>query len=300
MIVHDVVQGSREWWALRLGMPTVSRFSQIITPSRLEPSAARFNLIAQLLTERILQKPSDFTELDDELVSGFGADGTPWMRRGSDLEDEAGRWYSAHKGIDTERVGFVTDDAATIGGSPDRRAGEGGLEIKCRSAVYHMRMLLGYDDIAERTQIQGYLWLTGWPWWDCLAYNPDLPKRLDRHFPDRAFFAAFEDALGVFRADFERAESTLDAITEDVIENDNLTALLVASIKSKTGPPSVLDPDEIDELRRDLYAAKEARVLTATEVHAVLEDSWHGDADEVRSRWAEIRALLGVEPEPAA
>lgn len=306
MIVHDVVQGSREWWALRLAIPTASRFGQIITPAQLKPSRGRFNLIADLMVEKLLGKPSDFTELDDDMVSGVSADGTPWMRRGSELEEEAARWYVAHRASSGERadvreIGFVTNDERTIGASPDRAVGDdGGLEIKCRSATYHMRIVLGFDEIADRTQVQGTLWLTGWKWIDQIAYNPDLPKRIDRAYPDPRFFRAFEQAWAVFRKDFAAAEKALAGITEDCVEDDNLKALLAASLqKETTEADGALDLDSLDALREDMERAGSLGLWSDDDTLAVVQDIEAGEWESVREMAKYLRRLLETEATPA-
>ncbi len=161
----DVKQGSRAWFDLRLGIPTVSRFPRIVTAAKLQYGKGAKPFIAELLAERILGQPLDETELH-----------TGWTDRGSNMENEAREWYAFYKDVTPVQTGFVTTDLGGIGGSPDSLVdddpddGEGGLEIKIRSAAKHMACVLGLDPIAEPMQVQGYLWVTGRSWWDVLAY----------------------------------------------------------------------------------------------------------------------------------
>ena len=209
MIVHDVQQGSREWYALRLGIPTVSQFGSFITAAKLQYGAGHKRVVSRLVAERILERPVDWGVEDS----------TIWTDRGTDMEDEAWRWYEAMYGVDTVAVGFVTTNGGKVGGSPDRlvrvSANDdtwvGGLEIKCRKADNHMKCVLGFDPTADHLQVQGYLWLTGLPWWDVLAYNPDLPKRVDRVYPDAETFLAIESCLDRLASDIEDAEDKLAA-----------------------------------------------------------------------------------------
>lgn len=233
MIVHDVVQGSREWYALRLGIPTVSQFPRFITKAKLQYAAGAKGLVAELVAEKILGRPCDW---------GAG-DSTIWTDRGTDMEDEAWRWYEAYTDADTRAVGFVTTDQGGVGGSPDRLVlgpdGEpvGGVEIKCRSAKNHMECVLSATPAtAEPLQVQGYLWLTGLPWWDVVAFNPDLPKRIDRVYPDGETFKAIEACLDRLAQDIAAAEKRLEAVHgvvryDERSGHDSLVDQLYASVE---------------------------------------------------------------------
>jgi hypothetical protein len=51
MIIHDVVQGSPEWHALRAGIPTASEFSQLVTSTG-EPSKSMKEYALVLAAEK--------------------------------------------------------------------------------------------------------------------------------------------------------------------------------------------------------------------------------------------------------
>ena len=155
-----------------------------------------------------------------------------WTGRGTDMEAEARRWYEFYREVTVDEVGFITTDDGTIGGSPDGMVGDdGGVEIKCRSAKHHMECVLGISDIADRLQVQGYLWLTGRPWWDVVAYNPDLPKKIVRTYQDPTVQVAIEKALDEFFVDMEKAEKALAAEGDVIDEDDELLFQLIGSIK---------------------------------------------------------------------
>jgi hypothetical protein len=206
MIVHDCVQGSREWWALRLGIPTASRFSRIVTAKQLKYSAGARPFAAELIGEQILGQPLD----DKEVESLF-------MSRGNEMEDEARRWYEFHTGNKITQVGFVTVDGGGIGCSPDGLVGEpdafeGGVEIKCRSAKKHMEIICGLTDITDGLQVQGSIWVTGLPWWDELAYHPKLPKMLVRTRPIPRVQEVLSASLDQFLQEMEKAKQSLEAL----------------------------------------------------------------------------------------
>lgn len=293
-------QRSREWIALRVGMPTASRFASLITAKTLRPSMGRFSLIAQILAERRLDGLVDWQELDDPVISGVDSGGTPWQKRGSELEDDARRWYQLHKGVKVTEIGFVSD--GRIGCSPDGmvEGSEIGLEIKCRNAAQHLRRVLGYESIADRTQIQGTLFVTGWKAVDAVAFNPDLPKRIVRHHPDPAFFKAFRQALAVFEKDLEKAQVAMDGITEDCVEDDNLKALLAASLqKETTEADGALDLDTLDALREDMERAHSLGLWSDDDTLAVITDVEAGEWESVRGMAEYLRRLLETEATPA-
>lgn len=188
MIAHNVAQGSPEWKALRLGIPTASNFHRIIAPKTGKLSAQADAYMAQLVAEALLGIPLD-------------GDASDFMERGSALEAEAVAFYELERGVTTEEVGFCTLDDGSAGCSPDRLVGEdGGLEIKCPTPGVHVQYLLGLDSVSDkyRAQVQGGLWITGRRWWDVCSYHPEMPTALIRVERDEAFIAALSQAVQWF------------------------------------------------------------------------------------------------------
>jgi hypothetical protein len=201
---HTVTQGSAEWMALRAGIPTASQFSNIITAKKAELSASHTKYLAWLAAERILGRPIDQPY-------------TMPMQHGKDFEAKAVAAYEFHAGMASTACGFVTNDACTIGASPDRFVGdEGLLEIKCPQAPTYMMYLLGSaspTDDDYRAQIQGQLWVCERQWVDFMPFHPELPPmdpvRVYRDEPyigklSRAveeFSRKLEDAIARLRAD---------------------------------------------------------------------------------------------------
>mgnify|MGYP000916683345 CR=1 FL=1 len=187
MIRLDVEQGSPGWIEARLGLPTASRFDEIITPKTLKLSASSEKYRNELLAEWLLG------------VSLSGGDDSDFMTRGKALEDEARSWYELQHDVEVDRVGFVMRDDQRAGCSPDGFVGvDGGLEIKCPSAAVHVGYLLGDVATAYRCQVQGSLWITGREWWDVLSYHPSLPKAYVRTYRNEEFIAALEKLHGQF------------------------------------------------------------------------------------------------------
>lgn len=247
MKIHHVDQGTQEWRELRLGRPTASRFDCLINNApvwivttaggqsrhRSEETAAKkvaawekkgASASCAQVWEPSAQSRTYIRELLGEWATGVPADNyeSQAMLRGRHLEDEAVAYYEMARDLTSDPGGFVTNDAGTVGCSPDRlvyRTGEhaqpvGGLEIKCPSATVHIGYLLegdaGISD-AYRHQVQGCLWLTGLKWWDTLSYHPDLPPALVRITRDEAWADAFAPLLFDFLTDLERGKEDLRA-----------------------------------------------------------------------------------------
>lgn len=186
MIVHTFKQGSPEWISARLGIPTASRFSDILTAKTRKPSASQTKYLCALVAERIIGSPVEHASTD-------------FMLRGSALELEAVAAYEFERDCVTEAVGFVTDDAHRWGCSPDRLVGtDGGLEIKCLSAREHVAAILGMRDEDHVVQVMGNLWITGRNWWDTEFFNPMMPTHIVRTYRDEQHIAQIAEAVQQF------------------------------------------------------------------------------------------------------
>lgn len=200
MIVHNCTQGTSEWLQLRAGIPTASAFDMILTKSG-KPSQSAERYFYTLLAERLMGHPIA------EHISF-------WMQRGSEMEREALRYYEFQRDEETTEVGFITNDAGTIGASPDRLVGEDGLlEIKCPRDYVHVGYMLqsgkAYDEY--KVQCQSQLWVTGRKWTDVLSYHPELPMALVRIERDDDFIELIEAAVTTFSLELERRWEELQA-----------------------------------------------------------------------------------------
>ncbi len=195
MIHHKCVQGSEEWLRLRRGMPTASEFDSLITPKKGEPTKGekRSRYLAFLLAECILDMP----------LSGVT---TAAMDHGHDWEPKARSAYEMARGTDVELCGFCTNDAMTIGASPDGFVSEyGSIEIKCpEKPEIHVSYLINPMTLVEEywCQVQGQLFVTGRKWTDMVSYFSGLPMVTARVLPDEEFQKKLGAALDSFVADF--------------------------------------------------------------------------------------------------
>lgn len=185
MIRLNCEQGSPEWFAARLGIPTASRFGDIITAKTLKLSASSERYAHELIASTVLGYDVE------SATSGF-------MARGTLLEKKAVDYYEMQNDCETETVGFILRDDRCVGCSPDRFVGTNGLlEIKCPSAAVHIGYLLE-ESIGYRLQVQGQLWLTEREWCDTVSYNPELPSMFMREERDEKVIAAIAGAVNQF------------------------------------------------------------------------------------------------------
>ena len=170
----DLAQGSDDWLAARLGIPTASCFDKIVTPKTLELSKASKPYLCRLLAEWMYGAPLE------AFTSG-------WMDRGKNLEPEAIRYYEMERECETLAIGLVLTEDCMAGASPDRLVGDGGaLELKCPALETHVGYMLEPQSLVDeyRLQVQGQLWVIGRAWADVMSYSPGFPAVIVRVLPD--------------------------------------------------------------------------------------------------------------------
>ncbi len=198
MQVLDIEQGSEAWHKARLGIPTASRFKEIITPAKGEKSKSYKADLFELLAERMTQGEED----------GYTNE---WMQRGNELEAAARSAYEFLYEVEVDEVGLVLNDAGTIGVSPDGLIGnDGGLEIKCPKAANAVRYMVedAMPDI-YRPQVQGNLWITGRQWWDFVIYHPNLDLFVKRIYRDETYIKKMEQHITAFVEELQEAHRRL-------------------------------------------------------------------------------------------
>ena len=143
MQIHTIPQGTPEWHAVRLGIPTASNFSKVLAKGE---GKVRNTYMVQLAAEIITG------ELEEGLKS---AD----MLRGNAMEPEARDYYAFLNDVEPQQVGFVTNGAK--GGSPDSLINcDGVLEIKTNKPSVLIKLLRKDQFPPEyKAQSQGNLWI---------------------------------------------------------------------------------------------------------------------------------------------
>lgn len=188
----ELIQGSDEWLALRLGILTASEIKHILTAKTLKKSSndRERQHVFDILSQRI----TDYVEphyVSDDMI------------RGRDDEIEARAQYAKHY-APVQEVGFITNDrfGFTIGYSPDGLVGDDGLiECKSRRAKYQVQTI-AENEVPEEfiLQLQTGLLVSERKWIDFVSYSGGLPMFVKRVYPDPTIQAAIIDAA----TDFEQ------------------------------------------------------------------------------------------------
>ena len=178
MIILTDEQGSPEWLASRLGRPSASMFSNLITTSG-KPSSSAKKYIAEMVAERLTGRSKPFYTNDH-------------MERGNFLEPEAREAYEFITELEVVETGFILHDSEEFGCSPDGLVeNDGGLEVKCPSDGVHAGYLIdGKVPTKYYQQVQGCMWVTGRDWWDFMSYHPEMPHLLVRMERNEEFIEA--------------------------------------------------------------------------------------------------------------
>lgn len=200
----DMEQRSPEWYQARLGRLTASRASDMLATIKSGEAAARRNLRAQLVLERLTGKPQEFG-----YVSAA-------MQQGIEREPDALLWYEALTGQIVRRSGFLVHDDLLAGASLDGHIGdfEGVVEAKCPIPATHLEYLkTGRVPDEYAKQVTHQMWISGARWCDWFAFNPDFPEslrsRLVRVDRDEAVIAAYDTAARAFLAEVDREVEAL-------------------------------------------------------------------------------------------
>ena len=162
-IIKDVVQGSDEWKALRLGKVTASKMKDVMSNGRGgAPSKMAETYMIELIAERLTGEEKPFFENDA-------------MKWGTKTEPLARAMFEMREGLEVEEVAFIERDD-DCGISPDGLIGDDGLiEIKCPTTTTQVRRALSDDYAADyKDQIQMQLWVSKRKYCYFLSFDPRL------------------------------------------------------------------------------------------------------------------------------
>lgn len=215
--IVDVEQGTPEWFAARLGIPTASRFADVLAKGE---GKTRARYLHELAAEALRGAPEP-----DSYSNAH-------MERGKEQEDEARQLYAFMTDVDPVRVGFIRN--GNKGASPDSLIGDvGGLEIK--TALGHIqveRLKRGTLPAEHVAQVQGSLWVAERAWWDFCSYSPGLPPLIIRVERDEPYIAQLGKAVDAFNEELDALVASLrgrDAFRASVPpESARLVRLLAA------------------------------------------------------------------------
>jgi len=163
MIFHDVVQNSEEWFSLRLGKPTTSKFGIFMANYGKAFGDPAIKYAFRLAKEQITGVKDD----EEQYTNKHMESGHIW-------EPVAKSEYEEKTFYTVENGGFCQHKKYNVGGSPDGLINvfNGGIEIK--SVIdFTQRTNIKRDsfDPAYKWQLLGNMWLCDLDWIDFVSYG---------------------------------------------------------------------------------------------------------------------------------
>lgn len=207
---NNDVQRNENWFADRLGVPTASRYKDVMTQpiSKADKDSGVLSDTAQSYMLEILAEKLTGERKD------FSSSATDWGNYNEPLAVEA---YQEMTGNSVLECGFVKHKNIATGASPDGVIGlDGTLEIKCPfNSVNHLRNKITREVPKEYTwQVQGQMMVLGTEWNDFVSFDPrmDLNAGLSivRIYRDDKMIKQLEDSLIRFN---ELLNDTYDKLT---------------------------------------------------------------------------------------
>lgn len=188
MIIVNLEQGSDEWFKEKLGKPSASNVSKIITNDG-KPSKQRLGYLY---------------ELAGEIITGKQEEGykNANMELGNERESESRSYYELTHNVEVAQVGVIyKDEQKKFLCSPDGivLAQEHGLELKNVLPKTQVKYLLDNTLPSDYFgQCQMSLYITGFKYWQFLSYVPLMKPLLIKVEPDKAYQKALQIELELF------------------------------------------------------------------------------------------------------
>jgi hypothetical protein len=202
-------QRTPEWYALRAGKPTSSKFEAIMAQGRSKGDEAvtRRNYRIRLATEILTGEPLP----DDKPKSSA-------MEDGNEREPLARLAYERFTdALIEDDVAFIWNEHIQAGASTDGLLGEDGMiEAKCPTRPVHIEYLLADRCPPKyKWQVQGELLVAQRKWCDFVTFNPEMPEALRLHIariePDPVAQEQLVVGIQEFNRDLQR---TVDQLRE--------------------------------------------------------------------------------------
>ncbi len=169
MKIHaDILQGSEDWFDLRLGRIGSTDASCLVVVGK-SKSTLGTGAITMLY------------EKSAEIITGEHKNHyrSEAMDRGSELEPVARREYEDRELKKVKEAGYISK-GDYFGYSPDGLIGDNGLvEIKCPEGPEFVRYsITNKISKAYYAQVQWALWISAREWCDFVVFNPDFPNNM--------------------------------------------------------------------------------------------------------------------------
>ena len=167
---EELIQGSEEWFASRVGKITASRLGDIMKKTRYGESTYKAKVRLELAIERITGKSANSITPNKAMLDGV------------EREPDARKLFEAVTGKEVAEVGsFDHPTIVNTSASPDGliRGENACLEIKCPLATTHAKNLMS-DTMPKNYiyQVQHQIQCTESDFAYFASYHPDFPKDL--------------------------------------------------------------------------------------------------------------------------
>ena len=176
-------QRSPEWYAVKLGLPSTSRFHCILARGE---GLMRRAYLYQLAAEIITGTPTESFK-------------STAMRRGITMEPEARAHYALMSNTEPQLVGFIRN--GNMGASPDSLIGEDGmLEIKTQEPDLLIETLFRKNEFPpeHKAQCQGNLLVAERDWIDISIYWPAMPTFIKRAYREPGYLTLLQGEIDRF------------------------------------------------------------------------------------------------------
>ena len=195
--IIECEQGSPEWFEARRGIPTASRYGDILAEGK---GLTRARYMRQLAGEILTEEPMETYK-------------NAKMERGKEHEPDLRKRYAFDHDVDVEQVGFLRSNMIATGCSPDGLVGvDGMLEIKSSEPDLLIELLdSGRAPTQHMPQIQGNLWITGRDWCDLVIGWPKLPLFTARVKRDEPYMANLRRELERFNQELNEMVTRIRA-----------------------------------------------------------------------------------------
>ena len=190
-----------DWSILRAGKVTASELDALVSPlGKVRTGEGPKTYLHKKVAEARLGGPLPSLNVWD-------------LEQGKILEEFARPAFTVETGLEVTQVGFITGDDDRVGCSPDGLIGSDcGLEIKCPHIETHIGYLLaGVVPSDYMLQVQGSMFVTGFPRWMFFSYRRRLPPLVLTVEPDDKLQTAIGEALAEF---FERFDEAMDKLVK--------------------------------------------------------------------------------------
>lgn len=160
---QEVEQRTEEWFNLRLGRLTGSKFPKIMPSARQKPDAfndTQLKSLKELAVERMTGERTEFFT-------------NSYMEWGTETEPKAIEHYEALNWCKVKEVGFYP--FSDFGDSPDGIIeGDRAIEVKCPKSTTHLDYLLNPEKLFNmyKWQCYGHMIATGLRKCDLMSFDP--------------------------------------------------------------------------------------------------------------------------------